>query len=144
MIKSAGTPKKSSKAQSKENGGDSIELSFVGADQLILMVEIHKKIMAFRDIMDLAPCNSSASLREVCDYTISPINALTILASFFLLCYVTLQIVIRTLHDLQKFYPKIISKNQLSRIKNKHIDQVAAYKMKLSKLCIIFGEMLPS
>lgn len=60
------TPKKSSKAQSKENG-ESMELSFVGADQLILMVEIHMKIMAFRDIMDLAPCNSSASLREVCD-----------------------------------------------------------------------------
>ncbi|XP_058730871.1 uncharacterized protein At4g04980 [Vicia villosa] len=100
VIKSAGTPKKSSKAQSKENGGDSIELSFVGADQLILMVEIHKKIMAFRDIMDLAPCNSSASLREI---------------------------VIRTLHDLQKFYPKIISKNQVSRIKNKHIDQAMAY-----------------
>ena len=44
-----------------------MELSFVGADQLILMVEFHMKIMAFRDIMDLAPCNSSASLREVCD-----------------------------------------------------------------------------
>jgi Wiskott-Aldrich syndrome protein len=79
VIKSSATPKKSStpstpkkffkkssKAQSKENV-DSMELSFVGADQLILMVEIHKKIMAFRDIMDLAPCNSSASLREVCD-----------------------------------------------------------------------------
>jgi len=60
------TPKKSSssKAKNKANG-ESLELSFVGADQLILMVEIHKKILAFRDIMDLAPCNSSASLREV-------------------------------------------------------------------------------
>lgn len=65
-----GSPKKSSKGQSKGNGNgnghdESMELSFVGADQLILMVEIHKKIMAFRDILDLAPCNSSASLREV-------------------------------------------------------------------------------
>ncbi|KAL5054274.1 hypothetical protein RYX36_034956 [Vicia faba] len=100
VIKGVSTPKKSSKAQSKENGGDSIELSFVGADQLILMVEIHKKIMAFRDIMDLAPCNSSVSLREI---------------------------VIRTLHDLQKLYPKIINKTQVSKIKKKHIDQAMAY-----------------
>ncbi|CAL5213404.1 unnamed protein product [Lathyrus oleraceus] len=99
VIKGATTPRKSSKAQSKENV-DSMELSFVGADQLILMVEIHKKIMAFRDIMDLAPCNSCASLREI---------------------------VIRTLQDLQKFYPKIINKTKVSKIKNKHIDQAMAY-----------------
>ena len=68
-MKGFGSPKKSSKAQNIGNG-DPLELSFVGADQLILMVEIHKKIMAFRDIMDLAPCNSSASLREVLYYYI--------------------------------------------------------------------------
>ena len=68
-MKGFGSPKKSSKAQNKGNG-DPLELSFVGADQLILMVEIHKKIMAFRDIMDLAPFNSSASLREVLYYYI--------------------------------------------------------------------------
>ncbi|WJX46198.1 hypothetical protein P8452_33020 [Trifolium repens] len=112
VIKSSATPKKSStpstpkkffkkssKAQSKENV-DSMELSFVGADQLILMVEIHKKIMAFRDIMDLAPCNSSASLREI---------------------------VLRTLQDLQRLYPRIITKTQVSKIKDKPTDQALAY-----------------
>ena len=101
VIKAIGSPKKSSKVKSKENG-ESMELSFVGADQLILMVEIHKKIMAFRDIMDLAPCNSSASLREI---------------------------VMKTLQDLQKLYPKIITKTQVSKIKDKDkpIDQVMAY-----------------
>ena len=42
-----------------------IEWSFVGADQLISMMKVHKKIFVFRDIMDLAPLNSSASLHEV-------------------------------------------------------------------------------
>ncbi|XP_004505007.1 uncharacterized protein At4g04980 [Cicer arietinum] len=99
VIKGSSTPKKSSKAQSKENG-ESMELSFVGADQLILMVEIHKKIMAFRDIMDLAPCNSSASLQEI---------------------------VMRTLQDLRRLYPGIITKTQVSKIKGKSIDQAMAY-----------------
>ncbi|OIV94342.1 hypothetical protein TanjilG_21682 [Lupinus angustifolius] len=77
-----------------------MELSFVGADQLILMVEIHKKIFAFRDIMDLDPCNSSASLREV---------------------------VLKTLEDLQRLYPGIIRKNEVSKMKDKSIDQAMAY-----------------
>ncbi|XP_045820949.1 uncharacterized protein At4g04980-like [Trifolium pratense] len=112
--KSSSTPstpkkffKKSSKAQSKENG-DPMELSFVGADQLILMVEIHKKIMAFRDIMDLASCNSSASLREI---------------------------VLKTLHDLQRLYPKIITKTQVSKIKDKPTDQAMAY------FCVAFKHL---
>ena len=63
-MKSSTTPTKSSMAQNEEKGG-SIEWSFVGADQLISMMKVHKKIFVFRDIMDLAPLNSSASLHEV-------------------------------------------------------------------------------
>jgi len=48
-----------------EGKGGSIEWSFVGADQLISMMKVHKKIFVFRDIMELAPMNSSASLHEV-------------------------------------------------------------------------------
>uniref|UniRef100_A0A0R0FWY3 Hydroxyproline-rich glycoprotein family protein n=1 Tax=Glycine max TaxID=3847 RepID=A0A0R0FWY3_SOYBN len=62
-MKSSTTPKKSSMAQNEGKGG-SIEWSFVGADQLISMMKVHKKIFVFRDIMDLAPLNSSASLHE--------------------------------------------------------------------------------
>ncbi|RDX90615.1 hypothetical protein CR513_27501, partial [Mucuna pruriens] len=103
--KSSSTTKKSSKSQSKGNG-ESLELSIVGADQLILMVEIHKKILAFRDIMDLDPCNSSASLREM---------------------------VMRTLQDLQELYPAIITKNDVSKNKDKPIDQAMAYFCKALK-----------
>ena len=42
-----------------------MEWSFVSADQLMLMIEVHKKILVFRDIMDLAPLNTSICLREV-------------------------------------------------------------------------------
>ncbi|KAK7252178.1 hypothetical protein RIF29_35952 [Crotalaria pallida] len=98
-LKGSLSPKRSSKAQNKEKG-ESMELSFVGADQLILMVEIHKQIFAFRDIMDLAPCNTSSSLREV---------------------------VLKTLQDLHRLYPAIIAKNELSKMKDKSIDQAMAY-----------------
>ncbi|CAL0312041.1 unnamed protein product [Lupinus luteus] len=99
VLKGSPSSKKSPKSQNKESG-ESMELSFVGADQLILMVEIHKKIFAFRDIMDLAPCNSSASLREV---------------------------VLKTLEDLHKLDPEIVPKDEVSKMKDKSIDQAMAY-----------------
>ncbi|XP_057723839.1 uncharacterized protein At4g04980 [Arachis stenosperma] len=92
-------PKSAIKIIHKYNG-DSTELSFIGADQLILMVEIHKKIMSFRDIMDLSLCNSSASLREI---------------------------VLKTLEDLQKVYPAIIPRKEVAKIKDKSTDQAMAY-----------------
>ncbi|QCD84315.1 hypothetical protein DEO72_LG2g4667 [Vigna unguiculata] len=98
-------PKKSWKVKSKENE-ESLELSFVGTDQLILMVEIHKKILAFRDLMDLASCNRTASLREM---------------------------VMKTLQDLQGLYPGIIPKNEVSKIKGKPTDQAMAYFCKALK-----------
>jgi len=89
-----GTPKKSSKAKSKANG-ESLELSFVGNDQLILMVEIHKKILAFRDLMDLAACNSSASLREVlCNFF--PFRAMPAFPPYFLARFTNLSFICHT------------------------------------------------
>ncbi|MED6156705.1 hypothetical protein PIB30_016861 [Stylosanthes scabra] len=64
------------------------------------MVEIHKMIMSFRDIMDLPPCNSSASLREI---------------------------VLKTLEDLEKIYPAIIPKKEVAKIKAKSTDEGMAY-----------------
>jgi len=85
-------PKKSSKAKKSKANEESLELSFVGADQLILMVEIHKKILAFRDVMDLAQCNSSASLREVlCNFFLfraMPAFPHYFLARFTNLCFI--------------------------------------------------------
>jgi len=36
----------------------------------------------------------------------------------------------KTLHDLQRLYPEIITKTQLSKIKDKPIDQVISFKIK--------------
>jgi hypothetical protein len=59
------SPKKPSKANHNDGKEESMEWSFIGMDQLILMMKVHKKIFVFRDIMDLAPLQTSASLREV-------------------------------------------------------------------------------
>ncbi|ESW20196.1 hypothetical protein PHAVU_006G188600 [Phaseolus vulgaris] len=98
-MKSSTTSKKPSMAHNEGKGG-SIEWSFVGADQLISMMKVHKKIFVFRDIMDLAPINTSASLLEM---------------------------VITTLEDLQRLYPGIIPSKKVSNIKNKPINEGLAY-----------------
>ncbi|OIW13679.1 hypothetical protein TanjilG_08021 [Lupinus angustifolius] len=98
-VNSASTPKKFSNAKN-EALGESMQWSFVSGDQLILMMEVHKKIMVLRDIMDLAPLNSSASLHEM---------------------------VITTLEDLQRLYPRMIPRNKVSKINDNSIDQSLAY-----------------
>ncbi|XP_057433780.1 uncharacterized protein At4g04980-like isoform X2 [Lotus japonicus] len=99
-IRSSSTPKKASKAHHDDwKGGESMEWSFVGGDQLILMMEVHKKIFVFRDIMDLSPLHTSASLS---------------------------QMVITTVEDLQRLYPGIIPSKRVSNIDNS-IDQDLAY-----------------
>ncbi|WJX26582.1 hypothetical protein P8452_15484 [Trifolium repens] len=95
------SPKKPSKANNHNDGKEeSMEWSFIGMDQLILMMKVHKKIFVFRDIMDLAPLQTSASLREM---------------------------VITTLKDLQRLYPRIISIKRVSNVKDKSINQGLAY-----------------
>lgn len=49
---------------------------------------------------------------------------MTIIILGFFFLYVTLQIVMRTLNDLQRLYPEIITKTQVSKIEDKSIDQV--------------------
>ncbi|AES63765.2 hydroxyproline-rich glycoprotein family protein, putative [Medicago truncatula] len=92
-------PKKPTKVYNDVKG-ESMEWSFIGMDQLMLMMKVHKKIFVFRDIMDLAPLNTSASLREM---------------------------VITSLEDLQRLYPRIISIKKVTNIKDKSIDQGLAY-----------------
>ncbi|KAF7840247.1 uncharacterized protein G2W53_002545 [Senna tora] len=95
--------KKSSSKAVKEGSSrnQSIECSsIIGADQLILMMDVHHKILAFRDIMDLPPCTNHTPLREM---------------------------IIKTLEDLQRLYPGIIRKNEVSENKGKSIDKVMAY-----------------
>ncbi|XP_014518123.1 uncharacterized protein At4g04980 [Vigna radiata var. radiata] len=98
-MKNFTTPKKSSMSHNEGKGG-SDEWSFVGADQLISMMKVHKKIFVFRDTMDLVPMNSSSTLHEM---------------------------VITTLEDLQRLYPGIIPSKKVSNIKDKPIDQGLVY-----------------
>ncbi|XP_018860716.2 uncharacterized protein At4g04980 isoform X1 [Juglans regia] len=90
-----GIPKKLSKSH-KEVQGISIGSTFGNASNLILAMELRNKILSFRDILDLPPCDGSASINEL------------------LIC---------TMEDLQKLYPEIISSNRLSEIKGTSMDQ---------------------
>ncbi|KAJ6402045.1 hypothetical protein OIU84_014173 [Salix udensis] len=66
----------------------------------ILMMELRKKIITFRDIVDLPPFDGSLSINEL---------------------------VMGTMRDLHKFYPEIIPSSQLSEIKGSSIDKVLKY-----------------
>lgn len=57
-------PKKLSKSP-KEEQGMAIGGRFGYTSKLILLMELRKKIMTFRDILDLPPCDGSASINEV-------------------------------------------------------------------------------
>ncbi|CAJ2648690.1 unnamed protein product [Trifolium pratense] len=97
---SISSPRKPLKANHNDVKEESMEWSFIGMDQLILMMKLHKKIFVFRDIMDLAPLQTSASLREM---------------------------VITTLKDLQRLYPRIIPVRKVLNVKDKSINQGLAY-----------------
>ncbi|KAI9395843.1 hypothetical protein POPTR_004G038400v4 [Populus trichocarpa] len=66
----------------------------------ILMMELRKKIITFRDIIDLPPFDASLSINEL---------------------------VMGTMRDLHKFYPEIIPSSQLYEIKGSSIDKVLKY-----------------
>ncbi|XP_061982779.1 uncharacterized protein At4g04980-like [Populus nigra] len=66
----------------------------------ILMMELRKKIITFRDIIDLPPFDGSLSINEL---------------------------VMGTMKDLHKFYPEIIPSSQLSEVKGASIDKVLIY-----------------
>ncbi|CAI8591197.1 unnamed protein product [Vicia faba] len=99
-MRSSTSPKKSPKANNDDLKWESMELSFVGMDQLMLMMEVHKKMFVFRDIMDLVPLPTSASLR---------------------------QMVIMTLEDLHQLYPVIIPIKKVADINDKSTDQGLVY-----------------
>lgn len=63
--------KHSSKGRKEGSTRESIECSVVGGEQLVIMMDVQKKILAFRDIMDLAPCHNYTSIREVLPLYIS-------------------------------------------------------------------------
>ncbi|XP_054801130.1 uncharacterized protein At4g04980 isoform X2 [Prosopis cineraria] len=90
----------------KKRREESMKSSVASTDQLVLMMDLHKKILAFRDILDLPTCDTSASLRVL---------------------------VIKTLENLQRLYPEVIPANEVSEIKDKFIDEALAYFCKALK-----------
>lgn len=100
------------------------------ASNLMLMLELRKKISLFRDIIDLPPCDGSTSINEVSSPTlqlnICSNNTSLSLATFRLVfeLFVFWQLVMATIEDLHELYPEIIPSNGLSEIKGTSIDQV--------------------
>ncbi|KAF9683541.1 hypothetical protein SADUNF_Sadunf04G0024500 [Salix dunnii] len=86
----------------KESEGPKMERSRSrgSSGNFIMMMELRKKIITFRDIVDLPPFDGSLSINEL---------------------------VMGTMRDLHKFYPEIIPSSQLSEIKGSSIDKVLKY-----------------
>ncbi|EEF43224.1 hypothetical protein RCOM_0934880 [Ricinus communis] len=88
------------KSQKKDVKGPKMERSRRCTGNFILMMEFRRKIFTFRDIIDLPPCDGSESINEL---------------------------VARTIKDLYKFQPEIISRSQSSELKEACIDKVLIY-----------------
>ncbi|KAL5841699.1 hypothetical protein ACOSQ3_012302 [Xanthoceras sorbifolium] len=85
--------KKRSRRIEEEEEDDSCE----SVEDFILMMNLKKKILAFRDIIDLPPVDPSMSMAHL---------------------------VIRTLKDLQDLYPEIVPRIRLSELQRASVDQV--------------------
>ncbi|KAK8524446.1 hypothetical protein V6N12_029312 [Hibiscus sabdariffa] len=81
-------------------GGKKESSSSQSACNFILMMELRKKIIAFRDIFDLPLLNSSVSMD---------------------------QLLIGTMKDLHKFYPESIPSFRISELKRLPLDKVLVY-----------------
>ncbi|KAJ8761653.1 hypothetical protein K2173_004429 [Erythroxylum novogranatense] len=88
------------KHQKMEMKGPKTDLSHGSAGNFILMVELRKKIFSFRDIIDLPPCNGSATINEL---------------------------VLVTMKDLHKLFPETIPRNHILETKGASIDKVLVY-----------------
>ncbi|XWS12694.1 hypothetical protein CRYUN_Cryun37aG0112400 [Craigia yunnanensis] len=84
----------------KEMKGSRKDSSSQSACNFILMMELRKKIVTFRDIIDLPPCSTSVS---------------------------TDQLLLGTMKDLHKFYPESIPHFRGSELKGLPLDKVLIY-----------------
>ncbi|KAG8634468.1 hypothetical protein MANES_17G042200v8 [Manihot esculenta] len=88
------------KHHKKDAKGPKMERARRFTGNFILMMKLRKKILTFRDAIDLPPCDGTESITEL---------------------------VSRTLKDLHEFHPDVISRSQLSEIKGASIDKVLVY-----------------
>ncbi|KAF8409313.1 hypothetical protein HHK36_005387 [Tetracentron sinense] len=83
-----------------EVAGLTIDNSCGWAGNFVLIMELRKKILTFRDIIDLPPCDESGSINEL---------------------------MMGTLEDLHKLYPKIIHRNPISEMSEMSLHQGLAH-----------------
>lgn len=103
--------KKPVKTQQKEDKKPKIvkkieEDSRQSVDDFVLMMNLRKKILVFRDVMDLPPANSSISMSRL---------------------------IVRTINDLHDQFPHIVSRIRSSELQGASIDQVLPYFSKALK-----------
>ncbi|KAJ4977077.1 hypothetical protein NE237_002183 [Protea cynaroides] len=70
------------------------------AGNLMYMVGLRKKILIFRDIIDLPPCDGSGPIKEL---------------------------LMRTAHDLHKLYPRVVPSIQMSKMNDATVQQGLAF-----------------
>lgn len=117
------------------------------ASNLMMMLELRKKISIFRDIIDLPPCDGSTSINEVSSpTTLLQLNICSNNTSFMfgyilfvLELFVFWQLVMGTIEDLHELYPEIIPSNWPSEIKGTSIDQVYNLNPPRIGLSYLFG-----
>ncbi|KAL5730183.1 hypothetical protein ACHQM5_003035 [Ranunculus cassubicifolius] len=104
-LKGSDTPK-----NQREMHSLMIDNSCTPAESLLLIVELRKKILTFRDMIDLPPCDDHGSINEL---------------------------VIGTVRDLHKLYPKVVPRISMSEIEGGSTHQVLS---KLYKALTSIGD----
>ncbi|XP_010245333.1 PREDICTED: uncharacterized protein At4g04980-like [Nelumbo nucifera] len=88
------------KNQEEEVVNKEVDPSFAWPWSLPLMVELRKKILCFRDIIDLPPCNGSGPIVEL---------------------------LVRTVEDLHNLYPKVVISTTVPDANEMTLDQALVY-----------------
>ena len=98
------------------------EMPYGKTGNFILIMELRKKIMTFRDLIDLPPCDGSASIDEVvffffffffCQKLIGSqkrplLFSFIIHDSWIFMPFIFFQLVIWTTEELHKMYPEVV------------------------------------
>lgn len=78
------------------------------AENIMLIVELRKKLLAFRDIIDLPPCDDSGAIEEV--IILSAERKFNVQDLIFNLAHVCFfwQLMVVTVEDLHNLYPNVV------------------------------------
>ncbi|XP_020540063.1 uncharacterized protein At4g04980 isoform X2 [Jatropha curcas] len=93
---------------------------------IFLMVELRKKILTFRDIIDLPPCDGSAPINEVLIYLLllKPRKFSNLFIPENFIFWIFRQLMMGTVEDLHNLYPNIVNYNVTPETGETSFDQV--------------------